>query len=344
MTGFVTFIIVFSVLVFVHEFGHFITAKLSGVTVEEFGFGYPPRLLRLGSWQGTDITINMLPLGGFVRMSEDDPSKEGSLARKGRGTRALVYGAGALMNLLLAVVLYSTTFMIGALMPVDQPGAGIYTVSAASPAEMAGIQPGDNIVSIAGQTVDSPDTAAALIKANLGKEIEIVVRRNGQEVAPIRLTPRENAPANEGAVGIGLDLPLAYQSYPVWRAVPMGFQASYNTVRNMFLGIRAAIRGQIPFQVSGPIGIYKTTAEVAKNGLSQTLEFSAFLSLNLFLVNLLPLPALDGGRLIFILLEWVRRGRRIAPEKEGAVHAIGMLVLLGLMAVVTFYDYMRYFG
>ena len=222
MDGFITFIIVFSVLIFVHEFGHFITAKLSGVTVEEFGFGYPPRLARLGSWQGTDITINVLPLGGFVRMSEDDPSKEGSLARKGRGTRALVYGAGALMNLLLAVVLYSTTFMIGALMPVEEPGAGIYTVSAASPAELAGIRPGDNIVSIAGQTVDSPDTAAALIKANLGKEIEIVLRRDGQELAPIYLTPRVDAPANQGAVGIGLDLPLEYQSYPVWRAVPHG--------------------------------------------------------------------------------------------------------------------------
>lgn len=344
MVGLVSFIIVFSVMIFVHEFGHFITAKLSGVTVEEFGFGYPPRLVRLGNWKGTDITINMLPLGGFVRMSEDDPSKEGSLARKGRGTRALVYGAGAIMNLVLAVVLYSTTFLIGALTPVQEPGAGIYTISAASPAELAGLLPGDNIISIAGEAVDSPDEAATLIKAHLGEEIEMVVRRNGEELPPIQLTPRENAPANEGAVGVGLDLPLEYRSYPVWQAVPMGAEASYNTVRNMFLSIRAAIRGEIAFQVSGPIGIYKTTAQVAETGISPLLEFSAFLSLNLFLVNLLPLPALDGGRLIFILLEVLRGGRRIAPEKEGAVHAMGMLVLLALMAVVTFYDYLRYFG
>jgi regulator of sigma E protease len=158
------------------------------------------------------------------------------------------------------------------------------------------------------------------------------------------VTPRVNAPENEGAVGIGLGSPLAYKSYPVWKAVPMGFRASYNTIINMYVGIRAAIGGQIPFEVSGPIGIYKATTEVAKTGLSETLTFSAFLSLNLFLVNLLPLPALDGGRLIFILLELVRGGRRIAPEKEGAVHAIGMLVLLAVMAVVTFYDYQRYFG
>jgi regulator of sigma E protease len=115
-------------------------------------------------------------------------------------------------------------------------------------------------------------------------------------------------------------------------------------VRALFLGIQAAVRGQMPFQVTGPIGIYQTTVEIAQTGIERLLEFTAFLSLNLFLVNLLPLPALDGGRLIFVLLEWLRGGKRVPPEKEGVVHAIGMVLLIALMVVVTFADYLRYFG
>jgi len=134
MVGVFSFVIVFSVLIFVHELGHFAAAKLNGVRVEEFGFGYPPRLVSFGVWRGTEITLNALPIGGFVRMSEDDPTQPGSLARKSWRVRALVYSAGALMNLLLAMILYSVTFMVGALTPVDAPGAGIYYVVPSSPA------------------------------------------------------------------------------------------------------------------------------------------------------------------------------------------------------------------
>jgi regulator of sigma E protease len=157
------------------------------------------------------------------------------------------------------------------------------------------------------------------------------------------MTPRVNPPP-EGAIGVSLGPPLVRKQYPIWEAVPLGLRASWGTVRGMYLGIRAALRKEMPFQISGPIGIYQTTTEVAKTGVDRLIEFTAFLSLNLFLVNLLPLPALDGGRLIFIALEFVRRGRRIAPEKEGFVHALGMLVIIMVMLVVTFFDYQRYFG
>jgi regulator of sigma E protease len=163
-------------------------------------------------------------------------------------------------------------------------------------------------------------------------------------MAPITVTPRADPPENEGALGVALDMPLEERSYPVWEAVPLGVRATYNSVRALFLGIQAAVRGQMPFQVTGPIGIYQTTVEIAQTGIERLLEFTAFLSLNLFLVNLLPLPALDGGRLIFVLLEWLRGGKRVPPEKEGVVHAIGMVLLIALMVVVTFADYLRYFG
>ena len=344
MSGFLSFVLVFGVLVFVHELGHFTVAKLSGVQVDEFGFGYPPRLMKLGTWRGTAITVNLLPIGGFVRMSEDDPSEPASLARKGRGTRALVYVAGALMNVVLAVMLYSITFMLGSLQPVDGPGAGVYVVTPGSPAEQVGIMPGDTIVTIDGQSIDDPQQAVDMIGARVGDPIEVVVRRDGALLEPIVVTPRTNPPPNEGALGVALDEPLGVRTYPMWEAIPLGIRATWGAVQSLFYGIQAAIRGQLPFQVTGVIGIYHITTEVAKTGLVRLLEFTAWLSLNFFLVNLLPLPALDGGRLIFVVLEWVRGGRRVSPEKEGLVHAIGMLVLLALMVVVTVADYMRYFG
>jgi len=343
MVGFVSFIIVFGLLIFVHELGHFMAAKLFGVRVEEFGFGYPPRLLKLGQWRETEITLNALPLGGFVRMWETDTSVPESLANKPRGVRALVYTAGSLMNIALAAVLFSVTFMAGTLVPTEGPGAGIYYVSPNSPADEAGLRPGDTILRINAEEIADAQEAVGIIRSNLGQPIEITVRRGDRPLPPITLTPRADPPPEEGAVGVALDLPLVRQSFPVWRAVPMGLRATVNSVLGIFYGIRAAIRGQVPLEVSGPIGIYQTTAEVAKTGWERLMEFTGFLSVNLFLVNLLPLPALDGGRLIFILLEWVRRGKRVPPEKEGLVHALGMVALLAVMAFVTYLDFQRYF-
>ncbi|HHX44195.1 MAG TPA: RIP metalloprotease RseP [Chloroflexi bacterium] len=343
--GLISFVAVFGLLVLAHELGHFVVAKLAGVKVDEFGFGFPPRLVTLGTWRGTNITINAIPIGGFVRMSEDDPSVEGSLARKGRATRALVFVSGALMNVVLAAVLFTITFMLGTLVPVaDAPGAGVYLVAPGSPAEMAGLRPGDTILSIDGQPVDDVERAIELTQDNLGRAIAITVERDGQVLPTMTATPREHPPENEGALGVALDAPLQRRAYPVWEALPKGIAATWGGIRGIVGSLIAAIRRQLPFQVTGVIGIYNLTTEVAQSGLSQLLEFTGLLSLNLFLFNLLPLPALDGGRLIFVLLEWLRGGRRVPPEKEGAVHAVGMVLLLALMVVVAVIDYMRYFG
>jgi regulator of sigma E protease len=344
MVGFLSFVVVFGLLIFVHELGHFVTAKLAGVSVREFGFGYPPRLIKLGQWRETEITLNLLPLGGFVNLSEDNPDAPGSLATKSRRVRALVFVAGAAMNLLLAIVLNSVIFMIGALTPVEGPGAGIYYVAPDSPAYVAGVRPGDTIVSIDNQAIQTVEQVIGVVKEKSGVSIEMVVQREGVLQPAISMIPRLNPPANEGAIGVSLGDPLARQRYPVWEAVPLGLRTTWATARAMYLAVRAAIRQEMPLTVTGPIGIYKTTAEAAKTGIERLIEFAAFLSFNLFLVNLLPLPALDGGRLIFVALEWVRRGRRIPPEKEGMVHAIGMVALIALMVVVTFFDYQRYFG
>ncbi len=344
MLGLVSFVIVLSVLVFVHELGHFATAKLAKVRVEEFGFGYPPRMLKLGEWHGTAITLNWLPFGGFVRMAEDNPEVEGSLATKKRSTRAIVLAAGSLMNALLAVVLFAISYMMGTLTPTDGPGAGIYYVSPESPAEQGGLQAGDNILAIDGETITDYTKARDLIGAKKGQQIELTVERKGERLDPILVTPRADPPPNEGALGVGLDKPLVMKQYPIWEAVPMGFQMTGRTVENIFYAIRAAIRKQIPFQATGPIGIYQETSQIAQDDVKGLFAWTAFLSVNLFLFNLLPLPALDGGRLLFILLEWIRRGRRVPPEKEGLVHAVGMVALIALLVVISFSDVLRYFG
>lgn len=243
MTGFVSFVVVFSLLVFAHEFGHFVVAKILGVRVEEFGFGYPPRLLKLGTWRGTVVSLNALPVGGFVRMNEDDPTVEGSLATKSRGVRTSVYVAGACMNVVLAAILYSVTFMIGALVAVEGPGAGVYYVASGSPAERAGLTVGDTMVSIDAQMVEDIEQAVALIRGKIGQPTEIVVRRDGELLPPISVTPRVDPPLGEGALGVALDLPLTRKSYPLWDAVPRGLGATCNALRGIFLGYALLFAG-----------------------------------------------------------------------------------------------------
>jgi regulator of sigma E protease len=344
MTGFVSFVVIFSLLIFVHELGHLLAAKATGVYVEEFGFGYPPRLARLGEWRGTTISLNWLPFGGFVRMHEDEPNVAGGLASKSRKVRALVFTAGSLMNLLLAIVLFTTLFLVGALTPVDKPGAGVYFVAPGSPAQTAGITPGDTIVSVGGEPVDDVEEAVALIQASLGQPLTLQISRNGKLLEPMTVTPRANPPENEGALGVALDLPLERQSYAVVEAIPMGLQTTARTVQGIYLSLRSAIVGETELELSGPIGIYQHTAQAARSGIEQLLELTAMLSVNLFMLNLLPLPALDGGRLIFVLLEWIRGGRRIPAEKEGFVHLVGMMLLIGIMVIVTYADIRRLVG
>ncbi|MHB0859469.1 MAG: M50 family metallopeptidase [Anaerolineae bacterium] len=342
--GIVAFVLVFSAIILSHELGHLFFAKLFGVTVDEFGFGYPPRLVRLGTLRGTAVTVNALPFGGFVRMPEHDPDSPGNLASKGRTVRALVYAGGAIMNIVLALVMFSVMYMVGTLVPVERAGAGVYYVAPDSPAAEAGLQAGDNLLHIDGQPVTSVEQVLEVVAARAGSPVEIVVERDGRTLEPVSATPRVDPPPNEGALGVALDLPLERKSYPVWEAVPLGFQATWNAIRGLFSGIQAIVRGEMPLQLTGVVGIYSMTSEVAKSGISQLIEFTGWLSLNIFLFQLLPLPGLDGGHLIFVLLEWVRGGRKIPPEKEGVVHAVGIGVLVVLMVVVTVLDTIRLIG
>jgi regulator of sigma E protease len=336
-------VIVFSLMVLVHEVGHFIVAKMAGVKVEEFGIGYPPKLLTITRRGDTEFTINAIPVGGFVRMvGEEDPEEPGSLASKSRLARALVLSAGSIMNILLAVALLGAVYMIGTLVPdEDEPGAGVYEVVSDSPAAEAGLRLGDTVIAVDGQGVEDYEALQTYTHTRLGQLISLTVRRGGAIIPPVEITPRVEPPEGEGPMGIRIGPALVVKSYPPWEAIPRGAYEIFLWLFAIFQWAVLVVRGLVAAEVAGPIGILHATSEVVQYGLTDTLRFAAFLSTQLGIVNMLPFPALDGGRLVFVVLEALRRGKRISPQREGLVHIIGMVILLGLVLVFSYFDVLR---
>jgi len=346
------FIGVLAFLIVAHELGHFLTAKLAGVRVLEAGLGYPPRLwgFRLGE---TLYSINLLPLGGFVRLlGEEDPSDPRSLAAQPAWVRLVVLASGSFMNLAVPVLLFAVAFMIPRQVPV-----GLVTIAEAvpgSPAQEAGLRPGDVILAIDGHEVRNLQEVGRLVRLHMGETLEFTIKRpaaypgflgggGGQVLTvPVKARFRTDAPT-----GIRIYLAGAYtvrESSPLWEALAKGWTATIdalilarNEVISWFVG------GGAP-EVTGPVGIAQATGEVVETwGWRALLDFAALLSINLAIINLLPLPMLDGGRIVFVLIEIARRGKRIAPEKEALVHLIGLAAIISLAVVVTYFDVLRIF-
>jgi regulator of sigma E protease len=338
----VSFLVVIAVLILAHELGHFVTAKASGVKVEEFGLGFPPRLLSVRRGE-TRYSLNAIPLGGFVKMAgEEDPKVSRSLASKGIGIRLLVLSAGSLMNLLLPLLLFSIAFMIPHNLVNGQ--VMIEEVNSDSPAARAGIEPGDTLLSVNGKPVNNTGDLHRYIQLNLGNEITILTKHSDSTTEDIQVIPRWKPPEGQGAIGILVrtaNPTIVSQSEPFWRAIPSGVNALIETFILFKNGIISMIIGSAPVALAGPVGIAQLTGEVVKAGISPLLEFAAFLSLNLAIINLFPLPALDGGRIVFVLLEGVRRGKRISPKIEGLIHAIGFALLMAAFLAITYQDIAR---
>jgi regulator of sigma E protease len=345
----IAFIIVLGILVFVHELGHFIVAKLSNVKVLEFGFGYPPRLFGIRKGE-TTYSINLLPLGGFVKMlGEEDPSQPRSLAAKPAWIRFLVLVAGSGMNVLLPLVLFTVLFMIPQTKIVGH--VTVQQVAPESPAATSGMRPGDVISAVNGRPVENNTDLAYFLNLNLGKNTEISVERfGGTEV--LQLVPRFKPPEGEGATGIVIATVNPDQgdagaldeqriSQPFWKALPNSairiseiLIISKNEITKWVIGASSP-------KIAGPIGIAQMTGEVARFGLVPLVELTALLSINLAILNMLPIPMLDGGRLLFVFIEVARGGHRIPPRKEGFVHLVGFMLLLSVVAVISYYDILR---
>ena len=341
----ISFLAVIVVLILAHELGHFITAKASGVKVEEFALGFGPQLLSIKRGE-TVYSLRPLPLGGFCKMAgEEDPTVPRSLASKSIGTRLLVLSAGSMMNLLLPLLLLSIAFMVPHTM-VTEPVI-VKEVAPNSPAAGADIEVGDVIISINGKAVHNTTYLHRYIYLNLGQEMTLVAQQGGS-TKEVQLIPRWKPPEGEGAIGIGIDVDAAIanqtvsrQSYPFWEAIPLGVNTCIETFVLFKNAIISMIIGAAPVAVTGPVGIAQLTGEVARAGISPLLVFAAFLSINLAIVNIFPLPALDGGRIMFVLLEWVRRGKRISAKTEGLVHLMGFIMLMAVIAIITYQDIIR---
>ena len=365
LTSIISFLVILGVLVLVHELGHFLFAKGFGIKVLEFGFGFPPRLFSIRRGE-TLYSINLFPLGGFVKLlGEEDPSDPRSLAGKPAWVRSFVLGAGSLMNLLLPLLIFTLMFSF----PQDtiQGNVEIQRIAPGSPAQSAGLIPGDIVSSINGNSVSNIADLSKEIRLNLGEKTNWEILRpqsrftgssviggdpglttsippmSFQEVS-FELIPRWNPPAGEGNAGIvisTINTEVVSISYPIWVAIPKGMKKMGETLILFRNEIRGWVLQTSSPQISGPIGIAQISGEVAEAGLAPLLELTALLSLNLAILNILPIPALDGGRLIFVFLEVIRRGRRIPPEKEALIHALGFAVLISFIIVVSYFDILR---
>lgn len=337
------FVGVLAFMIIIHELGHFLACRLFGVEVEEFGFGFPPRITRLFRWKGTDYTLNWIPLGGFVRpLGEAQPEIEGGLAASKPWVRIGVYVAGPLMNLLAAVVIYAVIFSrLG--MP-DMTVIQIQDVVQDSPAAQAGLLVGDTVVSVNDLEANSYDSLRGEIYANLGEEITITYEREG-ELGEVTLVPRENPPEDEGAIGILMTSPVKEINW--FQALPLAVTSTgQHSVAVMKLPGQL-IRGSA--DPSGrPVG-YKGMYDIyagAKEGQLlpgtpadiNVLLFLVSITVSLGVLNLLPIPALDGGRILFVLPELII-GRRVSQQVQNVVNAIGFISVIVLLIYFNILDF-----
>lgn len=346
LTWAVPTLVILLVLVLVHELGHFVTAKLAGVSVEEFGFGYPPRLVSF-HFRGTVYSLNLLPLGGFVKLlGEEGPSGPRGFASRQAQTRLIILAAGPLMNALLPIPLLTASLMVPH-QAFDGP-VRIAEVAPGSPAEAAGLRPGDIVLRVNDRPIHVPRDLRYNVQLNLGSETEMTVRRDG-ETKIVRVSPRWDPPPAEGPIGMKAfirpeELREATVSSPLPAALWEGVRRTSDMLTILKNDLYSGIIGRAGPGVTGPIGIAQATGEVARGGVLPLLEWTAFLSMNLAILNILPIPMLDGGRIAFVLLEWVRRGRRVVPKREGLVHLIGFALLMAFVLVVSVADIQRITG
>lgn len=331
------------VLIVVHELGHYVTAKLTGVKVLEAGLGFPPRIWGF-TWRGTIYSINWLPLGGFVRLlGEEDPSDPNSLAAKPRWVRLLVLASGSGMNFVLPVLLFAIAFMIPR--DVDVGLTQITNVVPASPAEEAGLQPGDVIFEINSEEVRNVREVSLAIRLNLGETIDFAVKHQDGVLETVPVHARWTPPKGQGPTGIQIASLYTFtekESFPPWQAIPKGWTSTLDSLILARNEVISFVKGGSSPDVTGPVGIAQVTGEIVEqSGFDTLLEFAALLSINLAIINILPLPMLDGGRIAFVLLEIVRGGRRIAPEKEALVHFVGLALIITLAVVITYFDVIR---
>lgn len=372
MVTLILIIIVISILILVHEWGHFYSARKLGVKVEEFGFGFPPRLgtiyikdgkLRwifgykpvISKIVGPSFTLNWLPFGGFVKIfgehgeGEDDPQ---SFMSRPAWHRFIILVAGVFMNFAAAWVFFSIGSAVGIPQISDEGSGGpisIIGVLPDSPAERAGLKFGDKIFELKSRDlslrVESEKDVQNFMEAYRGEEVTIIIGR-GNIVENLRATPRVNFPEGEGPLGIAI-AHLTIVRAPWYLAPFEGLKTLYRsvvvTVGGLYFIVHDLVLGKgADVAVSGPVGIFFFADDVRSLGFAYFLQFIGMLSVNLAVLNFLPIPALDGGRIFFLAIEKIK-GSRVSPVVENFAHTIGFVLLIFLMLIVTYRDIVRIF-
>ncbi|MFC1936356.1 RIP metalloprotease [Chloroflexota bacterium] len=335
-------------LILIHEIGHFLAARLFKIDVEEFGIGFPPRMLTLFKKKETDYTLNWLPLGGFVRLKAmDDPDEPNGFAAASPWARIAVLLAGPLFNVISAILLFSVIFYRIGEPITDQ--VLVLLVAEDSPAAIAGLQPDDLILKVADEEINSTGELKAQVDAHLGEEIQFVYQRDDQ-VLTTSLTPRINPPENQGAIGIIMSNPT--RPIPYSSALVVGVQAIGEHTRLLVTLPGRLISGELDPSQGRLLG-YKGMYDVFTNQRERdanlpvaspegiyTLNFVASISVSLALLNLFPIPALDGGRILFILPEIVLR-KRVPPALENVVNLIGFSLMILLLIYINIQDFVN---
>ena len=329
-------VVIFGLLIFFHELGHFATAKKVGIGVLEFAIGFGPRLI---SHQKDDTVYSLraFPLGGFVRVVGEDPDEseaENSFQSKSVWARFAFIAAGPLMNFVLAIVLFSLIYFAFLGVPVYQ-STQVGELLPGGQAEAVGLQQGDRILSVAGVRVNDWSEVVAQIHAHPEEEIIIEFERQG-EVQSVSVVPDSDAQTGEGRIGIQAQTVM----YALIPSIQHGIEHTIWFIRLFAVSIKQMVTGQAAPDVMGPVGIIKIVGDVAKTGIVNLMSLAAIISLNLGILNLLPVPALDGSRLMFLVVEGVR-GRPVDPQKESFIHFIGFTVLILLMIVIAYRDLTR---
>jgi regulator of sigma E protease len=401
----IVFLLILSVLVLVHEAGHFVMAKVFGIKVEEFGFGLPPRIF--GKKFGETLySINWLPIGGFVKLYGEDEAGAGKVSfpekkspdvvesksfsmreeeievssgdlkieeekieisekivtKKGSKSknidldraffsrpvwqRAVVVFAGVFMNFVLAVAIISFLFSVVGV-PIPGNKVTIDMVVKGSPADKAGLKVGDIVETINGTSITSATQLVSITRQHLGEKLALKVKSQNSKIENLSITPRKKYPSNEGAMGVAISQDSTIKKYPWFQAPFVGTKEALHETGLIIDGLVMIVvqiftKGSVPSDVAGPIGIAQLTGTVVNIGPFAVLSFISLLSLNLAIINILPIPALDGGRLFFILIEGIFR-KKVDRRIEGYAHAIGMAILLGLIALITLHDLYRIF-
>lgn len=381
MSATLIFIAILGVLILVHEMGHFLVARRNGIKAEEFGFGFPPRIfgfykqdksekykLVLGNKniksKNTVYSLNWIPLGGFVKIKGENGSgkkEEDSFAFKSAWIRSKVLGAGVTMNFILAWVLISIVFMLGIPETIDSgtssqaysPSSKIQIVEIFpdSPAEKVKLEIGDEIskkqIDFSGKVINLQNVkqTSEFISSFKGKNLNLKIKRGGEDMI-ISVVPRLNPPENQGSLGISLAETISVK-YSLGESFWNGLKTTGEMILSIFIALFGILKNLfigngVGADVSGPVGIAIFTKKVAGLGWVYILQFTAILSVNLGVINILPFPALDGGRILFIAIEKIK-GSPVSQKVEQTFHMVGFILLITLLILVTFRDINRFF-